>query len=98
MQLELSRRARADLDDIRDYSIQTFGIARTIAYLDTLDQAFRRLLSFPEIGAVHSTVQPPVRTLACGQHRIFYDVMAERIVVQRVLHKAMDVEQHIQGI
>jgi toxin ParE1/3/4 len=95
MQLELSGKARADLDDISDYSLRTFGVARAIAYLDTLDHAFRRLLSFPEIGAVHSTVQPPVRSLPCGQHRIFYDVIGERIVVQRILHKAMDVEQHI---
>jgi toxin ParE1/3/4 len=95
MRLELSSKARADLDDIRDYSLQTFGVARAIVYLDTLDQAFRRLLSLPEIGAVHPTVRPPVRSLACGQHRVFYDVLGETVVIQRVLHKAMDTERYL---
>ena len=95
MRLELSAKARADLDDIRDYSLSRFGVARAIAYLDALDQAFRRILSFPEIGAAHPTVQPSILSLACGQHRIFYDVTEESVVVQRILHKAMDVQRHL---
>jgi toxin ParE1/3/4 len=95
MKLELSRRAQADLDDIRDFSLERFGTVRAVAYLDAVEQAFRRILGFPEIGAPHPKVTPPLRSLACEQHRIFYEVRMDRVVVQRVLHKAMDVDRHL---
>ncbi len=95
MRLELSRKARADLDDIRDYSVDSFGAARAIAYLDTIEQAFRRILVFPEIGAPHPELRPGIRSLACQRHRIFYAIEGESIRVVRILHQAMDVERWV---
>ena len=94
MLLELSRRAQADLDDIRDFSVEQFGVDRAILYLDAIEQAFRRLIEYPDIGPVHPTVRPPTRSLGCQQHRIFYQVEGGTILVVRILHKAMDVERH----
>ena len=95
MRLELSRKAQADLDDIRDYSVQAFGVARAIAYPDAMDHPFRRILSFPEIGTPHPALRQLVRSLACEQHRIFCGILGDRVVVLRILHKAMDVELHL---
>jgi toxin ParE1/3/4 len=95
MRLELSRRAQADLDDIRDYSLAEFGVARAIAYLDAVESAFRRILDFPEIGSAHPNVRPPIRSLGCQQHRIFYQVEGDMILVVRILHKAMDTARHL---
>jgi toxin ParE1/3/4 len=95
MRLELSRRAQADLDDIRDYSLAEFGVARAIAYLDAMEGAFRRTLDYPDIGALHPTVHPPIRSLGCQQHRIFYQVEGDTILVVRILHKAMDAKRHL---
>ncbi|MEO7827049.1 MAG: type II toxin-antitoxin system RelE/ParE family toxin [Allosphingosinicella sp.] len=95
MRLELSRRAQADLDDIRDYSVAEHGAARAVDYLDALEGAFRRMLDFPEIGAVHPTVLPPMRALGCEQHRIFYEVGGGTILVIRILHKAVDLTRHL---
>ena len=50
MRLELSRTDQADLDDIRDYSVEQFGLARAILCLDAVEQAFRRLVDHPQIG------------------------------------------------
>lgn len=95
MRLELSRRAQADLDDIRDYSVAEFGVERTVAYLDAVESAFRRIVGFPDIGAVHPTMRPPTRSLRCQQHRIFYEIGRDTILIVRVLHSAMDVERHL---
>jgi toxin ParE1/3/4 len=95
MRLELSRRAQADLDDIRDFSVAEFGVERAIAYLDAVENAFRRIVGFPEIGAAHGDMTPQVRSLGCEQHRIFYDVGGDTILVVRVLHKAMDMRRHL---
>ncbi len=94
MRLELSRRAQADLDDIRDYSLAQFGAERAVAYLDAVERAFRRMIDYPDLGAVHPTVRPPMRSLGCGQHRIFYEVRGDTILLVRILHKAMDVGRH----
>lgn len=95
MRLELSRRAQADLDDIRDYSLAEFGTARAVAYLDAMEEAFRRMLDYPEIGSIHRAVHPPIRCLGCQQHRIFYQVDGDRMLVVRILHNAMDVQRHV---
>jgi toxin ParE1/3/4 len=95
MRLELSRRAQADLDDVRDYSVAEFGIARAIGYLDAVEGALGRIVEFPNIGAVHSMVHPPIRSLGCLQHRIFYEVGGDAILIVRILHKATDVQRHL---
>jgi toxin ParE1/3/4 len=94
MRLELSRRAQADLADIRDYSVEQFGVERAIAYLDAIEQAFRRIMLYPEIGEEDPGVAPAIRSLACQRHRIFYVAEGETIVIQRILHGAMDVERY----
>lgn len=95
MRLELSRRARADLDDIADYGAENFGTQSAVAYIDAIEQAFSRLLRYPESGPVHPAVRPPLRSLACERHRIFYSIDAERVRIERILHAAMDVERHL---
>ncbi len=95
MRLELSRRAESDLADIRDYSIEQFGVARAIAYLDAIETAFRLIMDYPEIGGVQPKVAPPVRAYAVQRHRVFYSVEGDVVLVQRVLHSAMDVGRHL---
>lgn len=95
MRLELSRKAQADLDDIRDYSVEQFGPRRALAYLDAVEHAFRRILSFPEIGVIRADVRERLRSLPVGEHRIFYVSEAGRVLIVRILHKRMDVERHL---
>lgn len=95
MRLELSRQAEIDLADIRDYSVEQFGLARAITYLDTIEQAFRRIMIYPEIGIVHDTIGSPVKSLACHRHRIYYVIEEDAVIIQRILHGAMDVDRHL---
>ena len=95
MRLELSRRAQADLEDIRDYSVEQFGIEQAIHYLDAIEQAFRRLLDHPRIGAQRVDIGGKVLSYSAGEHRILYEARSDRVHVIRVLHKAMDMERWI---
>lgn len=95
MRLELSRRAQADLDDIRDYSVERYGVARAIAYLDAIEQAFRLILEYSEIGPEHDGIGEAVRSYPAEEHRIYYRHDAERVFVLRVLHKRMDAGRHL---
>ncbi|WP_375429247.1 type II toxin-antitoxin system RelE/ParE family toxin [uncultured Sphingomonas sp.] len=95
MRLELSRRAQADLDDIRDYSAERFGAKRAIAYLDAVEWAFRRIVDFPEIGPAYGASDGIVRSYPAEEHRIYYEHDAGRVFVLRVLHKRMDAVRHL---
>ncbi len=95
MRLRLSRRAQADLDDIRDYSVERFGLTRAIAYLDGVEQAFRLILRHPEIGSLNSDLGEAVRSTPSGEHRVFYTSEADDILILRILHKHMDVSRHL---
>lgn len=72
-----------------------FGTGRAGDYLDAVESAFRRIVDFPEIGAVHPAVSPPARSLGCRQHRIFYEFAWDTLLVVRILHKAMDVQRNL---
>jgi toxin ParE1/3/4 len=95
MRLELSRSAQADLDDIREYSLEQFGAERAILYLDAIEQAFRRLLDHPRIGSQRADIRVAVLSYPVGEHRIFYEARSHHVHVIRVLHKAMDVERWV---
>lgn len=95
MPLELSRKALADLDDIRDYSLEQFGVEQAILYLDAIEQAFRRLLDHPRIGSQRDDIGEAVLNYPAGEHRIYYEARPGQIYVIRVLHKAMDMNRHL---
>lgn len=95
MRLELSRRAQADLDEIRDYSVERFGVIRAIAYLAVIEDAFRLLLRFPEMGGMHPALTPGTRSIGCEQHRIYYEVDDDCVRIVRILHRAMDVNRQV---
>ena len=95
MPLELSRKAQADLDDIRDTSVEQFGVERAILYLDAIEQVFRRLLDYPRIGSRRADVGEAVLSYPVGEHRIFYEARPGQVHVIHILHQAMDVERHL---
>lgn len=97
MRLEQSPSAERDLVDITDYTLAQHGAAQTIAYLDAIEAAFRRLADHPQIGVARHDLRPGLRSFPCGEHRIFYLVQGETVLVVRVLHKAMDAGWYLLG-
>lgn len=95
IRLELSAAAAADLADILDYGIATFGEAAAEAYLRSFENAFTLLRDHPRAGAVHTEVRPPIRSMAHRRHRLFYDLVDDDVIVQRILHMTMDVVRHL---
>ena len=93
MRLELGRLAKAYLANIRNYVVEQYGFERAIAYIDGIERAFQQLLDFPESGVKHKDEKHTVRSLSCHNHRIYYDITDDAVVIQRVLHKSMDAER-----
>jgi toxin ParE1/3/4 len=96
VRLELSRAADADLVGILDFGTERFGWDGAEAYVASFDRSFALMLDHPLIGAVYPDILPPIRSLAHGSHRIFYDVTESMILVQRILHKSVDVQRWLR--
>ena len=93
--LTFSVESRGDLAGIFDYGVAHFGLAAAEAYLRRFDAVFDMIRAHPLSGALHDSVRPPIHSLRCGRHRVYYDVLKDRAVVRRVLHQAMAVELHL---
>jgi toxin ParE1/3/4 len=87
--LRLSAEARRDLRSILERSTATWGSEQQDRYLLLLNEAFDRLLHFPEIGRERDDVSPGVRSYRAGEHIIWYRTN-HQISVVRVLHRRMN--------
>ena len=91
--VDVSEAADADLAAILEYGVARFGVEVGENYVTSFNTSFALIGAHPSIGAIHDAVRPPIRSLSHGSHRIFYDVLDDRVIVARVLHKAMDVDR-----
>lgn len=90
MRLELSDDAAADLDGILDFGVRTFGLEVGRAYYFSFDKAFAKLREDPRWGGTRDDVRSGLWSLSHKRHVIFYDIVDGRVMVQRILHQAMD--------
>ncbi|MEQ8801637.1 type II toxin-antitoxin system RelE/ParE family toxin [Haliea sp.] len=92
----LTSAARKDIVDIGRFTSEKWGKRQRDKYLKQLDDAFRLLARQPEIGRDAEGVRPGYKKFSQGSHIIFYRAGTEsKIVVIRILHHSMDVEQHL---
>ena len=94
-ELRLSRRADADLADIADYTISTFGIDQARQYRDQLKACFDSLRDNPQLGRSAEDLAPGLRRIRQQAHVVFYLADARQVLIVRVLHHRMDFERHL---
>ena len=92
----LTGAARRDLLDIGRFTKGKWGKRQRDKYLNQLDDAFKLLARQPDIGRNAEDIKPGYRKFSQGSHLIFYRAGSDStIVVIRILHNSMDVEQHL---
>lgn len=90
--------ARQDLSAIFDHGVLHVGLKAAEAYSCGFSGVFDLIRAHPLSGALDDSVRPPIRSLRCGSHRVYYDVLNDRAVVQRILHHARDVVRWLRGL
>lgn len=93
--IKLRPKAESDLANIYGYSVQEWGVARAEAYVMDISTAFQQLTESQSLGRDYSHVRPGLRALNVASHIVFYKPIHDGIAVIRVLHQAMDVQQHL---
>jgi toxin ParE1/3/4 len=91
----LRPQARADLDGIWDYTLETWGRDQAKTYLRTLNRAFKTIAKKPALGRIYDEVYDGLRVYPSGKHLIFYFATDKGIEIVRVLHERMDVPSHL---
>ena len=90
----LSPLARADLDEIWEYSVRQWGVAQAETYITEIAKVIKRVAAHPNIGRCDD-IRLGYFRIPAGSHVLFYRRDKEKIVVVRILHQRMDVQRHL---
>ena len=87
---ELSGRARRDLDEIRDWTVKTWGREQWQVYYRGMGAAFLRIAAEPDCGRPRDLLATGMRSLVYEKHMIFFAPVATfrgLPVILRILHQ-----------
>ncbi len=91
----LASRARTDLAEIADYTIETFGIEQARRYRDELEACFRNLAENPRSGRSAERLAPGLRRWEHRSLVVFYVEDERGVLVVRILHRRRDAPRHL---
>ncbi len=83
----LMRRAEADLDEIADFSLASWGGARAESYLQRLIDAFDMIAAHPQIGRLRPEVTPPVRLFQVERHLLICRQVDDNVEIVAITHE-----------
>lgn len=92
--IRFSRRAKADIRDIWDYTVDNWGQGQAEIYLSLIDAALDSIASEPKLGRPLTGVRRSYRKHLVGSHVVFYRIKGRTTFIVRVLHQRMDPERH----
>ena len=90
MTIRLSRLARKDLDEIRRFTVETWGHDQWLAYYRGLVRTFEAITANPDGGRDRSLFAPGLRSLTYKRHVVFFARIAaadNEPVVLRIVHE-----------
>jgi toxin ParE1/3/4 len=87
----LAAAAYADLEDIEQYTVATWGEEQRVQYLTGLFAQFELVAANPRLGTSRPELGEGVFSLPYERHVIFFELHAGRCHFLRVLHHARDV-------
>src|SRR6516164_4545371 len=91
----LSPRAKADLDDIWDYTERNWGTEQAKAYIRLIGAAIQTVSTSPARGKACDHIRAGYRKYPAGSHVVFFRLTDGGINVVRILHRRMDFNRHL---
>ena len=95
IKFELSQLAQNDLEDVWIYTVKNWSINQANRYYKLIIEEINALCSNPEIGKSISKIKKLHRVLPIKSHLIIYKIANDTIWIDRVLHKSMDIDTHL---
>jgi toxin ParE1/3/4 len=85
-------RARRDLQGAWIYSRDHWGLRHANSYVRDLSAIIQWIADNPMLGQACDDVRPGYRRHPAGSHVLFYEIRDNDVVIIRVLHQQMNVE------
>jgi Plasmid stabilization system protein len=95
MTCKISRKAENDLRNIARYTQDTWDREQRREYLYGLNNMFKLLAENPLISRERREFSPAVRIHKYGHHLIVYLDCQDHILIVRILHENMDIDEHL---
>ncbi len=84
----LGPKASLDLEEVFDYTVDTWGGQQAEDYVEELAQCFQMLADSPGLGRACDLLFPGIRRFEQGRHVIFYKPDRSGILISRILHQS----------
>jgi toxin ParE1/3/4 len=98
--VSLSFAAAADLDEIDEFTIDSFGLDQAIKTAERFRVSFRFLLEMPFSGQLRPDLSPPGRQFrywtVLGSFIVVYEPAADGIRIARILHGARNLVDELR--
>ena len=95
MNLILSPSAIRDLQEISDYTLQTWGAEQEDRYLKGLWGKLAEIQSNPDSCRLREDLAKGCRSARHEKHVIFFSIQGQTLQVIRILHGTMDFNRHL---
>jgi toxin ParE1/3/4 len=89
-----SNKGEDDLTEIYRYGFINFGERQADLYAEQLKEKCQALSEFPLLHRERKEFNPPVRIGYHGKHLIIYTIEDGYVLIVRILHGSMDVQNH----
>lgn len=91
----LTPQAKDDVVSIAAFTLDRWGDAQMVRYVDGLHGRFDHLARFPKAGRRRPDVGRSYRSVVQGSHVIFYRIRAKEVIIVRILHGRMSAVRHL---
>lgn len=88
-------KARQDLDDIWDFTVERWGSAQAERYVVTIVRVCQDLAAGRRFGREAGMVREGYLTYRTGAHVVFFRGVDDEVEIVRILHERMDPARHI---
>jgi len=94
--VEFTPKARGDLKDIWDHSLDRFGFEKPEACLREIQRATETVAEDPRRAQACDDIRTGYRKFSVGAHVLFLRASENSVVIVRILHQRMDFERHLR--
>ena len=95
MRLEVSARAKKDIDLILIYGIENFGERQAREYKDELLDLLDLVALQPKMGIEKQGLKKPLRAMLFHNHIVFYRIGRGKVRIFRILHSKQNWPEHL---
>jgi toxin ParE1/3/4 len=90
-----SQAAAMDVENILERSLLDFGLVQTEQYYSSLEKCLELLAANPSMGTTADDIKAGYHRFPHRSHLIFYKCSGNDIFIIRILHKSMDITEHL---